>query len=165
MRSSSTRWRRSARWLVSYNTGAAARQPRPGADPHVSAEAHAAGTVPFRSVYLTGKLTVRIPVTQYAELAACLGSLVAKKFRVFEESDNSTNFYPLELIKGGVLRPMCVALTFDENRRSHDVFDETLPDNATHSDTRIEVAPQKELARLEQERHVFTGWRRKDNRR
>ena len=37
--------------------GAAARQPWPGAAPHVSAEAHAAGTVPFRSVYLTGKPT------------------------------------------------------------------------------------------------------------
>ena len=46
------------RWLVSYNQERAARQPRPGAAPHVSAEAHAAGTVPFRSVYLTGKPTV-----------------------------------------------------------------------------------------------------------
>ena len=37
--------------------GATARQPRPGAAPDVFAEAESAGAVPFRSVYLTGKLT------------------------------------------------------------------------------------------------------------
>ena len=37
--------------------GAAARQPRPSAAPDVSAKAESAGAVPFRSVYLTGKLT------------------------------------------------------------------------------------------------------------
>ena len=37
--------------------GAAARESRPGAAPHVSAEANTIGAVPFGSVYLTGKLT------------------------------------------------------------------------------------------------------------
>ena len=54
MRISSNRWRRLARRL---QPGAAARQPRPGAAPHVSAEAQHADAGPFRSVYLTGKLT------------------------------------------------------------------------------------------------------------
>ena len=48
---------RKSKFNESQIPGAAARQPRPGAAPHVLAEVQQANAVPFRRVYLTGKLT------------------------------------------------------------------------------------------------------------
>ena len=89
------------RWLVVYNQGAAVRQPRPRAVPDVSAEAQSVGAVPFRSVYLTGKLTLAYLVSVYDEMATQL-------FASREGSERECGS-PATPLPGWNRRPRCTA--------------------------------------------------------